>query len=216
MNLLIKRVLSLDHQEVQYFQKKQPKVIGIHKASSNYKKENYGDFIFPIINILNNFNEFNKNVEKKTNKQNELKVIIKLSSVKDYYLSFIVFGKEFVKNNNDKCKIIINGREDFELNQLSFQYKDEKFNNFIVNNNIEILEIILKETKTITNMDNMFQFYSCDTISIDFKNWDTSNITSMKNMFSYCRNFKNIKGISAFNTFLLILSLPKKDASHLF
>ena len=30
------------------------KVIGIHKASDNYKKENYGDFIFPIINKLNN------------------------------------------------------------------------------------------------------------------------------------------------------------------
>ena len=78
--------------------------------------------------------------------------------------------------------------------------KDEKFNNFIVNNNIEPLEIILKETKTIINMDNMFHFYFCDIISIDFKNWDTSKVISMKSMFRYCRNIKNIKGISSLNT----------------
>ena len=47
------------------FLDKTTKVIGIHKSSNNYKKENYGDFIFPIINILNNRNKYNMNLEKK-------------------------------------------------------------------------------------------------------------------------------------------------------
>ena len=91
------------------------KVIGIHKSSSNDKIENYGDFIFPIINILNNMSKPNENVEKKTNKQNELKIIIKLFLPPKFHLDFTVFGQEFVQNNKDKCKIIINGRDDFEL-----------------------------------------------------------------------------------------------------
>ena len=139
-------------------------------------------------------------LEKKTNKQNELKIIIKLLSDKSAYLFFGVFGEEFVKNNNDKCKIIINGREDFELSRLCVRDKDEKLINFIVNNNIEILEIILKETKTITNMDNMFYFGYYDLISFDLESWDTSNVTSMKNMFTNCRFCDNIKGISSLNT----------------
>ena len=73
----------------------------------------------------------NENVEKKTNKQNELKVIINLQPLESYYLLFTVFGQEFVQNNKDKCKIIINGREDFESKQLIVQYKDEKFKKFI-------------------------------------------------------------------------------------
>jgi len=145
-------------------------------------------------------NEFNKNVLKKTNKQNELKIIINLHPSVIHYLSFTVFDEEFVQNNKVKCKIIINGKEDFELKQLCIQLKDEKFNNFIINNNIEILEIILKETKTITILDNMFYIGIGEIMLIDFENWDTSNVTSMKGMFSYCRLCDNIKGISTLNT----------------
>ena len=207
MNLLIKQVgTEPGSSGSPIFLDKTTKVIGIHKASSNDEIENYGDFIFPIINKLNNMSKPNENVSKKTNKQNELKIIINLHpSEKTYkhYLLPSVFGEEFIKNNNDKCKIIINGREDFELNQLSTQYKGEKLINFIVNNNIEILEIILKETMTITHMDNMFRFF-CEIILIDFINWDTSNITSMKGMFSYCSFSGIIKGISNWNTLFLI------------
>ena len=88
------------------------KVIGIHKAANNDEKENYGDFIFPVINILNtkkNMNEYNKIYPKKIIKQNELKIIIKLETPNGFYL----FGHDFVENNNGKCKIIINGRDDF-------------------------------------------------------------------------------------------------------
>ena len=44
------------------------KVIGMHKAGSNEKEENYGGFIFPIFKILNDFIEKNKKNENKGNK----------------------------------------------------------------------------------------------------------------------------------------------------
>ena len=134
--------------------------------------------------------------------KNNLKIIIKFNT-----LQFRVFDEEFVKNNNDKCKIIIIGREDFEFKQLGVEIKDENLNNFLLKYNHEKLEIILKETKTITNMDNMFKFSQCEIKSIDFKNWDTTNVTSMKNMFFTCGN---IKGISTWNTSNV------RDMSHMF
>ncbi len=36
------------------------KVIGIHKSGDKYIKENYGNFIFPIIKILNNIKSGDK------------------------------------------------------------------------------------------------------------------------------------------------------------
>ena len=44
------------------------KVIGMHKAGSDEKEENYGGFIFPIFKILNDFIEKNKKNENKGNK----------------------------------------------------------------------------------------------------------------------------------------------------
>ena len=58
------------------------KVIGIHKSGSEIKKENYGDFIFPIINLLNNnrdndnISNNNINTDDNNHKQNEVKIIV--------------------------------------------------------------------------------------------------------------------------------------------
>jgi len=82
-------------------------VIGIHKAGNNSLKENYGDFIFPIINLLNK--KINNNIQK----QNEVKIIIKISN---YPIQ--LFGEEFVKNNKEKCEIFINEKNGYELKQI--------------------------------------------------------------------------------------------------
>ena len=175
-------------------------VIGIHKSGNKLVKENYGDFIFPIINLLNkkmNNNIISKNYINDSNiihKQNEVKIIIEVENP-----FFFLFGEEFVNNNKDKCEIIINGKNGFKLNTcwgnkngIYFEDIDEIFKK---NNNKA--EIILRETKTIRNMDNMFFFNLCNLISINFEKWDVSNVTSMKNMFWRCYN---IKGISNWNT----------------
>ena len=75
-----------------------------------------------LIKTINKQNELNvvvglehtKKIKKKINKQNELKVIIGVGPHPDE-INFFLFGKEFIQNNKDKCKIIINGRDDFEL-----------------------------------------------------------------------------------------------------
>ncbi len=153
-------------------------VIGIHKSGSNKEKENYGDFIFRIINLLNN---------NLIHKQNELKVVGKA-----YVHGILLFGNEFIKNNKDKCELFINGKN-IALDKIGdIYFLKEVFDKYD-----EILyEIILKETKIITNMDYML-CPSLQVISINFENWDVSNVTSMKRMFNRCYN---IKGISNWNT----------------
>ena len=177
------------------------KVIGIHKSGSEIKKENYGDFIFPIINLLNNNrdnnNISNKNINTDNNiqKQNEVKIIIEAPVP-----YFSPFGAYFIENNKDNCEIIINGKKGFNLNCFGKLNNENEFFVYIkeiCEKNNGTFEIILRETKTIKNMDYMFIHSYCNIISIDFERWDVSNVTSMKNMFRRCNN---IKGISNWNT----------------
>ena len=180
-------------------------VIGIHKSGNEYKKENYGDFIFPIINLLKkkiDINSISKNYINannriiRQNKQNEVKMVIKRK-----WGDFFMFNHEFVENNKDKCEIIINGKKGFNLD-LNGKNEKNYLNEKIKKNN-GIFEIIIKETKTIRNMDYMLDVSeNSEFISIDFEKWDITNVTSMKYMFmhpySFC--FNNIKGISNWNT----------------
>ena len=176
------------------------KVIGIHKSGNKSAKENYGDFIFPIINLLknniDNDNISNNNINTYNNiqKQNEVKIIIEPSGL------FQPFGTVFMDINKDKCEIIINGKRGFEL--VSFLEVSKEFKDFIeeiIKKKDGIVEIILRETKTIRNMDNMFFNNGFRFISINFEKWDVSNVTSMKKMFFGC-SCNNIKGISNWNT----------------
>ena len=182
-------------------------VIGLHKS----EKQNYGDFIFPIIELLkkekiqeekndNNNIIKEKNIisNNKINKKNEIKIIIN-NIIKN---TFVLFGEEFIKNNGDKCEVIINGNNAFELNNLNHEYQfDEEIGEEC------IYVIILKETKEITDMSFMLNIHYCKIIAIDFSKWDISNVTNMKYMFKHCYN---IFGISKWNVSNV------KNMSHMF
>ena len=73
-----------------------------------------------------------------------------------------IFGAEFVKNNKNICKMIIDDKE-YEIS--------EKYN--IENYNDNILEIKLKLIENVTNMSYMF--YGCESLSSlpDISIWDT-------------------------------------------
>ena len=186
-------------------------VIGIHKGGDKSEKENYGDFIFPINDLLqkekiqeekndNNNIIKEKNIisNNKINKKNEIKIII--NNIMDNI--FVLFGKEFIKNNGDKCEVIINGNNAFELkNLIQDVHCDEEIGEE------DIYVIILKETKEITDMSFMFNIHYCKIIAIDFSKWDISNVTNMKNMFNHCYN---IYGISKWNVSNI------KNMSHMF
>ena len=90
-----------------------------------------------------------------------------------------IFGTNFVNNNKNNCKMIIEGNE--------MELKD-KINN-ITNN---ILEIKLKGIKNITNMSCMFENCSSLNSLPDISKWNTSNVNNMSDMFDGCSKLSKI------------------------
>ena len=88
-----------------------------------------------------------------------------------------IFGAEFVKNNKNICKMIIDEKE----YEISEKYKITNFNN-------NILEIKLKGIENVTNMSCMFD--GCLSLSSlpDISKWNTNNVTNMSEMFYGCLN----------------------------
>ena len=97
-----------------------------------------------------------------------------------------IFGRDFVKKNKGKCKIIINNTE-----QDLYQYLDTK--NL---NDIKSIEIKLIEIKTITDMSKMFSNCIWLYALPDISKWDMSLVTNMSFMFSCCLSLVNFEGIS--------------------
>ena len=101
-----------------------------------------------------------------------------------------IFGYDFVKNNKDFCKMIINDN-DYELAE-KFDIKD--------NNNNNILKIKLKRVEKITNFRGMFMNCSSLITLPDFSTWPINNITDMNHMFSNCKSLTSIPDISNWTT----------------
>ena len=101
----------------------------------------------------------------------EINIIYKLN----YEWEIKIFGYEFVKNNKNICKMIIDNKE-YEIK--------EKYN--VKNYNNNILEIKLKGINNITDMRYMFS--SCSKLSSlsDISKWNTNNVTNMSYMFYEC------------------------------
>ena len=157
------------------------KVIGIHKKKSN-GNYNIGAFLYYSIN------EFNEKY-KKNHKKNDNEITINYKINNRNIIN--IFGTDFVTNNKNNCRIIINGQE-HELKQ------NIKINDNLINK--DILEIKLKGIKNITDMSYIFS--NCQTLfSIpDITNWDTTNITNMSYMFFNCSNLQSLPDISNFIT----------------
>ena len=100
-----------------------------------------------------------------------------------------IFGNEFVENNKNKCKMIIDNKE----------YKiTEKYN--ISNYNNNKLEIKLKGIDNVTNMSYMFE--GCSSLSSlpDISKWNIDNVTDMSFMFNECKSLSSLTDISKWNT----------------
>ena len=89
-----------------------------------------------------------------------------------------IFGYNFVENNKNICKMIIDNKE-YEITE---RYNIKK------NNNNSKLKIILKGINNITNINDMF--YNClSLLSLpDISKWNTNNTTHMSGMFIGCSN----------------------------
>ena len=99
-----------------------------------------------------------------------------------------IFGSEFVKNNKNKCKMIIDNKE-YEITE---KYNIENYNN-------NKLNIKLKGINNVTDMSDMF--CGCSSLSSlpDISNWNTNNVTDMSSMFNGCSSLSSLPDISNWN-----------------
>ena len=140
-------------------------------------------------------------------------------------LSTIIFSPHFGHINPfthyNENKNIIRGTINIssnEINKLILLFKTDINNNIDVNINNKKVNVIkendewkynfTKEGNYIfeiifnNNINNMKGFFEecSNIISLDFSNFDTSNVTDMSFMFNNCHKLKEIKGINKFNT----------------
>ena len=99
-----------------------------------------------------------------------------------------IFGVNFVDNNKNICKIIIDNKEC----KLSAKYK-------VKNNNKRKLKIKLKGIDKVTDMSYMFS--GCRSLSSlpDISKWNTNKVTKMEAIFISC-GLSCLPDISKWNT----------------
>ena len=180
----------------------------IYDIFKNYSPKFRNYQILQNINEINNSNhivleeldqiikEKNLNIQfqkifdiyEKMNYTNEITMKYKIDTNID---SVSIFGRCFVENNKDICKILYEDKE-YELK--------EKFNlNDINIPKDNILKIKLTNINKVTKMNCIFN--ECKSlISLpDISQWNTSNIKDMKNMFAGCTSLTNLSDISKWN-----------------
>ena len=186
------------------FLKGSKRVIGIHKYGNN--SNNYGDFIGPIfdyfkkneiilyknISINNNGKkEYDSTNSSMINKLNQITIIYQIKQDEE---KIQLFGSHFVQNNENNCYLLIDGQRQELCTYLKLnQHHKEK----------NTLEIKLIESKSITNLSNMFhseRYYSSLKSVRDISDWETKIIFDMSEMFDGCESLKSLPDISKWNT----------------
>ena len=104
--------------------------------------------------------------------------------------SIKLFGEDFVKNNKDNCKLIIDGKEQ----ELKEYYKFGLFGK-----KKKTLEVKLKNITKI-NMSNIFS--GCTSLSSiqDISKWNIRTVTNMSGIFNECSSLSSLPDISKWNT----------------
>ena len=138
-----------------------------------FKDNTYKDFLPTILKMYDKMNK------------NEIDLIY---NIQNNEKEIKIFGKLFVENNKDLCKIIYNNKES-DLTE-KFDCKDIKDN---------ILKIKLKGINNVIELDSMFE--ECSNLSnlSNFSNWNTSYVISMNKLFKDCKSLE-LPDISNWNT----------------
>ena len=101
-----------------------------------------------------------------------------------------IFGYEFIRNNKDICKMIINNKE-YKIIQ---KYNVENYNN-------NQLKIKLKGINNIMNMSEIFSGCSSLLSLPDISKWKTNNVINMSYMFNRYSSLSSLPDISKWNTY---------------
>ena len=146
------------------------------------------------------------------------KLKLKYFSYSNNQTKIRLFGEIFIKNNINKCSVLINNElkkiedcEFYELEDLDKALnitllKEDEINDMsYMFNDCEVLHFISEGSKWSTNNVVNMSYMFCNCIALTYlpefiSNWDTSKVTNMSNMFSGCESLKEIKGISNWDT----------------
>ena len=168
-------------------------------------KRNKGTYLkYPIIEFINQIKNNEKNGVYENNLiisniKNELEIKLKIEekdiNKKIYFLdnTDYIETKSKIKHFHENLKEINESNVDLYIN--NYKYKYEKY--FIPDKEgIYKIKLIFK----IYIKDCSFMFVGCSNIiNINFKNFNTKNVTSMKYMFTGCINIENLD-LSSLNT----------------
>ena len=164
-------------------------------------------FNFIVINLISIIlAEDFFNDHENMNQQNKPNIIYLKLNKKGYnhIFSSEYFPDEVYLNNNTRTNIneegdiFVRGRQKENYVTMIWNQRINNLNHLFSSS--EIIEIDLSNfnTSTVTSMKNMF--YNCSNlISINFGNIDTSSVTDMSSMFYNCTNIKSIN-LSNFDT----------------
>ena len=171
------------------------------------------------IKIISSFDEYNREIKIKSNKNNIIyydnendelkkKCLIKIDNKEipfDYYYKFKKIGKhtiQYIFNEKiitskymfNKCKNLTN------IDLSNFDTKDitDMSYMFYGCENLTNIELSNFDTQNVRNMS--FMFYKCFNLqSLDLSNVNTKNVNNMAGMFYLCKSLKNINLLN-FNT----------------
>ena len=163
------------------------------------------------------------NENRNSTTENQIKLIYNIRNNQEK--SIKIFGKNFVKNNKDKCHIIFEKKK-YDLTE-NFDVPDDhrgKIEIFLegIDKIIDASEMLSDcyllenfyvcewDTSNITNMSHMFR--NCKSLLSlhDLSKWNMINVTNIKYMFSGCKSLKYLPDLSGWNTNNII------NMSHLF
>ena len=145
-----------------------------------------------FITNKNNIDENEKEIIS-DNYKNEICIKYKFDSSSE---KLKIFGKKFVENNKDKCKIeykhqsFLSEKEVCNLTETI--YTDDFYG--------ELIEITLKDIDKITDMSYLFDGCKSLLALPDISEWDTSKITNMCALFNGCVFLISISDISKWDT----------------
>ena len=160
------------------------------------------------INIILNtlYEDINKNIQKLENylrdSQNSIKPLLNKNIIK----GILNIKPDEININKNKIALfnseINEGIEVFLNNKKINMIKDNE--KYLINYNFKqsgnySFEIIFDENIEINNTEKLFEECS-NIISLDFSNFDTSNVVNMYRMFHSCTRLKEIKGLDKFVT----------------
>ena len=147
---------------------------------------------------------------------NSLNIIIKKKNYgkfkyKNEEKKITILGLQFVKNNNQKCKLVLNNKRSVLVEYIEEEVINKEFTiKLIILDDLVNLSSMFYEIKDLLKIKDMkfiksnklkeinYLFYCCSSLESlpDISIWNTENIINMKYLFYKCSSIKTLPDLS--------------------